>query len=248
MKNLTIAVLFVLVSILCFQCQKNPVDDKKDNAPTEQPDLLAMQKVDSGVPAAMDTLTGTDENTRTGGVYALIVRDIIFTNPLIGIPLVATAGTPVHHPQPGTWLWEKQIFQATHTLKAVWDGTDGYDWTYFWNGGAFDNYLALDGHTDLPGLNGNYTMYYNDADHSVYGTKIWSVDDSSNLMVSWVRAKYDPNNVHKREYLGHFNADHSGDLTFWENDFKGFHIEWAADGHGFWEIWTLAGNYLKGTF
>ncbi len=248
MKTLRILLVTSLVLIAIFGCEKSPVKSETDQIPDVQPNLLGYQTVNSVLPSAMDTTGGTSEQTRQGGVYAYIVRDIIFTNPFIGIPLLSTLQAPVQHPRPGTWVWEKQIFQATHTLTGKWDGTGGYNWTYVWDGGNFQDFVALEGHTDIPGLNGDYTMYYHDATHSRYGTKTWSVSQDTTLTIHWERAKYDPLNVPKREYLAHFRADKSGDLTFWENDVKRFYIEWYSDGSGFWDLWTAQGNHIHGTF
>ena len=248
MKRLLSFALIILLPVLLQQCQQNPVDSTDSQIPSEKPNLLSVQSFDKTVPAAMDTVNGTDENTRQGGAYVAIVRDIIFTNPFIGIPLVTTLSAPVQHPEPGVWIWEKQILQAKHHLEAQWDGVDGYDWSYVWNGGIFQNFPALDGHTDVPGLNGNYTMYYHDAGHSVYGTKTWSVDSDTTLTIGWIRAKYDPLNVPKRRFLAHFRVDGSGDLTFWKNDVKRFYIEWQSNGTGFWQLWPETGGYLTNKF
>lgn len=248
MKRFNSYAVILLIVALMIGCQKSPTDSQDDQIPDNAPDLLGFQKMNEGVPAAMDTVSGVSEQTRQGGVYAAIVRDIIWTNHLLGIPLLSTLSVPVQNPGPGQWVWEKQIFQATHTLTAQWDGQDGYDWTYIWDGGNFQEYLALDGHTDVPGLNGNYTMYYNDARHNVYGTKTWKVENDSTLTIRWIRAKYDPHHIPKREFLTHFRSDGSGDLTFWEDDAKRFYIEWNPNGTGSWELWTKTGNHLTGTF
>jgi hypothetical protein len=241
--------LFLIFAILLFQrCQKNPVDLEESHIPPEQPNLLAIQTIDVEVASVMDTTLSQDANAKQGGIYAAIVRDIIFTNPFIGIPLLATAAMPVQHPQAGVWIWQKQIFQAQHELKAIWDGDSGYDWNYVWKGGLYQNYLALEGHTDILGLNGTYTLYYNDFEHSIYGVKEWSVEPSHSLTINWVRYPYQPLNVPKRVYLGHFFYDKSGDLTFWENDNKRFYITWNSDDTGYWEIWLINGNHIQGTF
>ena len=248
MKRVTSLLIVFLVMLTVFNCEKSPVNSEPDNVPETQPNLLGYQEINKAIPSALDTVNGTSEQTRQGGVYVFIVRDIVFTNPFIGVPLLVTLQAPVQHPRPGTWIWEKQIFQATHTLTGEWDGSGGYNWSYVWDGGNFQDYLALDGHTDIPGLNGNYTMYYNDANHSTYGTKTWSVDSDTTLTIDWVRVKYDPLNVPRREYLAHFRTDKSGDLTFWENEVKRFYIEWYSDGSGFWDLWTAQGNHIHGTF
>jgi hypothetical protein len=113
MKNNFVVLSLFVVVFGFYACQKNPIESNDINMPEEQPNLLSLEKVNSEVPTALDTTKQVNANTKQGGIYLAIVRDIIFTNPFIGIPLLSTLGSPVQHPQPGRWIWEKKIFQAT---------------------------------------------------------------------------------------------------------------------------------------
>jgi len=246
----------LLIFGLFFACGDDD-DDSSGPETGQPPEIFA--------PTASFTGPQSDDpNAQLVNTYVTMASAQAFT----AVPLTALAtqlpGDASRSGDTWTWSYTYNDPETGYTLTVTVTATqqaDGWYWTFTWDGTIFDNWMAIEGFTNLDGTGGWWKWHDPDTD-VVERSVVWEGDDTSGMM-EWYEGDFQTGGIlelimewseadgtttwtltvpEEIRYVVSENADGSGDFYIyeWENEdwVLVFEAHWTGAGSGTYTDYT----------